>query len=77
MPRKRSATSMVSAITRTKLKDVLALKARTDAQRSATESLAGDGWQAICFAQTSMSAEAETDLRNADVSQRKIVPLAQ
>ena len=28
-------------------------------------------------AQTSMSAEAETDLRNADVSQRKIVPLAQ
>jgi hypothetical protein len=35
------------------------------------------GWQAICFAQTSMSAEAETDLRNADVSQRKIVPLAQ
>jgi hypothetical protein len=42
MPRKRSATSMVSAITRTKLKDVLALKARTDAQRSAMESLADD-----------------------------------
>ena len=41
-------------------------------RRSLSEANAKTDW-----GPTSMSAEAETDLRNADVSQRKIVPLAQ